>query len=70
MIDWNLLRCAFGKHSLGNILHDDGRRQWIKVCKYCNKIVVVPAPKDMHGKEMTPHEWLRDGKYHVSEDRQ
>ena len=62
MIDWNLLRCAFG-----NILHDDGRREWIRICKHCNKTVVVPAPKDSHGKVLSPHEWMRDGRYHVQE---
>ena len=57
--DWKLIKCAFGKHNPGRILHDDIMDRWIVICKSCNHITVVDPPKDANGKPIDPHEYLR-----------
>ena len=58
MIDWNLLKCAFNKHTFGEIIHDDVFKRWIKVCKVCGKTVKVDPPKKEDGTPFRPHEYM------------
>ena len=58
-MNYNLLKCAFGKHKFGNIFHDDMRDRWIRVCRSCDTIIEVEAPKDENGVPYDPHDWLR-----------
>ena len=54
-----LLKCAFGYHRFGDVLHDDLLDRWIKICKNCGAMMSVPAPRDDEGALIDPHTWLR-----------
>jgi len=43
MIDWQLIRCAFGKHHMSEPI-DDSFHGWVKICKKCGHIVKIPKP--------------------------
>ena len=45
MIDWNLLRCDFGKHHTSRKVHDGTLNKWFIVCKYCGRKVVAKSLK-------------------------
>jgi len=37
MVDWQLIKCAFGKHNLSEPINDS-YHGWIMVCKKCGHI--------------------------------
>ena len=59
MVNWNMLKCAFGRHEFGRMLHDDIVDRWIKVCRNCSTITEVDAPRDENGEPIDSHVWLR-----------
>ena len=59
MINYNLLKCAFGRHKFGDVLHDDILDRWIKVCRICGAIIEVEAPVDENGDPYDPHDLLQ-----------
>ena len=58
-MNYDLLKCAFGRHKFGELLHDDILDRWIKVCRICGAIIEVKAPRDENGDPYDPHDWLR-----------
>lgn len=43
MADWQLIRCAFGKHNMSDPI-DDSIHGWVKICKKCGHLVKIPKP--------------------------
>ena len=39
-IDWQLIKCAFGKHNMSEP-NDDSFHGWIKVCKKCGYLTKI-----------------------------
>lgn len=67
-INWQLIKCAFGYHRFGTILHDDLLDRWIRICKACNKTIKIGAPIDESGDPFDSHTWLREQNMQDIED--
>jgi len=57
MINWQLIRCAFGYHRFGDVVHDGTLNRWERRCDACLKIVEVAPPRDRHNVPYDPHTW-------------
>lgn len=67
-INWQLIKCAFGYHRFGTILHDDFLNRWIRICKACNNTIEIDAPVDENGDPFDSHTWLREQNMRDIED--
>lgn len=46
VMNYDLLKCVFGRHNFGSVFHNDMRDRWIRVCRSCNTTIEVEAPED------------------------
>lgn len=40
-MNWNLIKCAFGKHTYGDAIQDDTLKRIVKICKFCGNTIKI-----------------------------
>ncbi len=60
MVNWNLIKCAFGYHIYGNPISNDTLNTIERICINCNKVISVVNRDKIKNYELDKEEIIND----------